>query len=1161
MHPGSPGSLASPSERSRISSLLGDDDGATTTSPATATATMALAVPTVAVTVSSPRGTTVTATGDDLARDFGGLHLAPVADAAQSSRVHPGLYYDHHSHHHDHDDDDCASRPSAVTDDTVSSSVHPDLDAAADDDLPEFLVILRIETTHDARHPGDPDDGIVDDIVVAMPSTFSSTVSSSAASSAKLVADQNASASSTTSAGSLASSASGSPTLATPAASNGTDLADSSLGHSLAASSDAAAAVSTVIVPCGPPPRTPTVPADQAEVLALAWCIYHTPTAAVVARHLFVTSPQATPVTVYTEARSGIAAKDVLDLPGLDAALVALDQSLAAHGLRLNGSAESQDQQSQQPQSPRFAFLTYDAFDLRLQLPTECRRKRVDLPPALAQPVYFSLVKEVSKWMRHHPESAHQLPSLALRDLCYYFSADAVQGVPVGSLSSTITAEFATNLPARPENAVARGGDAILAAGLLPSPLHRCEAMANLVTALRAYRYPDVLAAAIDCAAGFRQFADERSCVLHLSELPFATSAALLATAASGTASPPATAATSPTEADVLAWFRGYGLEPVALQMLVNRQRVPTGDAFATFATHDEAHAALAMNGRMLRVSGAAAAAGGLAPFGGTHAATPLDAAMIAVDASSPVVLVHAHANLVPFPNAAANPAAATSVSSLVPHSQQQQHGGNGGGTPMRVGDWLCPACRYHNFASRQSCHRCTTPNPANAVSSLGVPDYGGALGTSPGNGNGNGGFMLSSSPAAQRGNGFGGPASLLRGNSGGGAMARSYEPQQPQQQTQPQQQPTEWYCGNPICGARNAATQRMRCFHCGVPRHAPGLAALDAAAAAAGFQQHHHQQQQSARFPPAGASAGKPLAQGEPDSWNYGAGGDAGSYGSASGGAMMRGVQMQQQAQQRWIARHGSSTDVHAGGIPTEMAGSPYGPGSYGANNLKGGYAGSYGAQQQQQPTGRPGRSHSHSSGSTPHHHHHHQHHPNGGGGPSNMRPGDWICPNADCRFQNFASRAMCLRCGNPSPTPPTAMCPVPFRAGDWLCVACHAHNFASRINCVRCGCTKALSLAAAQGQPSAIAGRPPQPQQPQQRRPQQQQQYASSPSGAGAAQFGGGYHGGGGLGSSPGAMGFGMGGMGGMGMGGAPAPAPQAHFYPPSMLPPPAASHGGPM
>ncbi|ORX60528.1 hypothetical protein DM01DRAFT_265442 [Hesseltinella vesiculosa] len=128
------------------------------------------------------------------------------------------------------------------------------------------------------------------------------------------------------------------------------------------------------------------------------------------------------------------------------------------------------------------------------------------------------------------------------------------------------------------------------------------------------------------------------------------------------------------------------------------------------------------------------------------------------------------------------------------------------------------------------------------------------------------------------------------------------------------------------------------------------------------------------------------------------------------------------------------------------------------------------------------------------------HYYPPRPAGPPGNAHPGDWKCPNPSCAFQNFASRAYCMKCSTPrpgSPAPPaashTSPPPAPagspygshgtpppppppaygrpppyhhrpppppqhmggnFRPGDWYCPnpACQFQNFASRMNCYRC-------------------------------------------------------------------------------------------------------------
>ncbi|KAI8142315.1 ribonuclease H-like domain-containing protein [Fennellomyces sp. T-0311] len=83
----------------------------------------------------------------------------------------------------------------------------------------------------------------------------------------------------------------------------------------------------------------------------------------------------------------------------------------------------------------------------------------------------------------------------------------------------------------------------------------------------------------------------------------------------------------------------------------------------------------------------------------------------------------------------------------------------------------------------------------------------------------------------------------------------------------------------------------------------------------------------------------------------------------------------------------------------------------------------------------------------------------------PPNFTPGDWMCPNYQCSFHNYASRVQCLKCGTyrpqhgsaaPAPPPSTSYGrpPITFRPGDWYCPnpACGFQNFASRASCFRC-------------------------------------------------------------------------------------------------------------
>merc|ERR1719345_587841 len=56
------------------------------------------------------------------------------------------------------------------------------------------------------------------------------------------------------------------------------------------------------------------------------------------------------------------------------------------------------------------------------------------------------------------------------------------------------------------------------------------------------------------------------------------------------------------------------------------------------------------------------------------------------------------------------------------------------GGAAGRPGDWTCPACQNHNYASRAACNKCQTPKQtgmsemdfANQMNQMGMGGYGG---------------------------------------------------------------------------------------------------------------------------------------------------------------------------------------------------------------------------------------------------------------------------------------------------------------------------------------------------------------------------------------------------------------------------------------------------
>lgn len=75
---------------------------------------------------------------------------------------------------------------------------------------------------------------------------------------------------------------------------------------------------------------------------------------------------------------------------------------------------------------------------------------------------------------------------------------------------------------------------------------------------------------------------------------------------------------------------------------------------------------------------------------------------------------------------------------------QQQQYGRQREPVQLKAGDWVCPSCQFHNFASRQECYRCQVmkPDDAKVYGHEDVDAGGGGGGMGGGGGVGRGGGM-----------------------------------------------------------------------------------------------------------------------------------------------------------------------------------------------------------------------------------------------------------------------------------------------------------------------------------------------------------------------------------------------------------------------------------
>ncbi|KNE69314.1 hypothetical protein AMAG_13689 [Allomyces macrogynus ATCC 38327] len=282
-------------------------------------------------------------------------------------------------HHHDHNE--TMNREQQHQLEGEHEHQGDQLDAELEDDAfaAEYLIVLRLESSRDAPHPGDPADGIARDLLA--PAT---------AAASRQHDDQAA------------------PDAALPGL-----LASLALHDPNNASGTCAATVT-----CPPPPSTARIAVDAAETLALAWVVYHVATGRIVHAHLSLCRPD-DPLHVpeYARARSALGNVILHSTPTtLHDALVDLDAYLHDRGWL-------------QRDAPPIALVTHDASDLRRHLPNEARRKHLPLPAFLALPRYFAVTHEVRKWLRYHPDEVTRVGTeLALPDLCDYFSVRYTPG-------------------------------------------------------------------------------------------------------------------------------------------------------------------------------------------------------------------------------------------------------------------------------------------------------------------------------------------------------------------------------------------------------------------------------------------------------------------------------------------------------------------------------------------------------------------------------------------------------------------------------------------------------------------------------------------------------------------------------------------------------------
>ena len=203
------------------------------------------------------------------------------------------------------------------------------------------------------------------------------------------------------------------------------------------------------------------------------------------------------------------------------------------------------------PDNLQFAFVTLDAWDLRVQLPREARDKSVVLPLYLQHSKTFDLRTEYQRWQQIHPES---LPfgASSLANICAALEVEPVQSS--APIKHNLPFHLQALAPASPRR-------------VMEEALTYSRVLSGLVNKSQpASEHSDVLTRPLDANADVRAFLSERSKVLHMSGLPHDT-----------------------TQSELESWFTQYGGRPIAFWTLrTPDQHKPTGTGFAVFSSHEE---------------------------------------------------------------------------------------------------------------------------------------------------------------------------------------------------------------------------------------------------------------------------------------------------------------------------------------------------------------------------------------------------------------------------------------------------------------------------------------------------------------------------------------------------------------------------------------------